>query len=341
MLGPSEAIAAPEPHDIPVSAGISGRATTALIGELGTSRTAGAYVDRESDRLVITVTDEGAGQEVREAGGLARQVRYSDDELNAVTGALNDSISIPGTTWGTDVKANRVEVQADSSVSDADYDRLLKAAGPFGSAVRVSRVEGELRKTISGGNFIESSNGLVECSLGFNVRKKSDPNSLFALTAGHCLRNAYGVADWRNGAGVYIGYEAGGSYPTNDYGLIRHNNAGIGKPGNVYLHDGSYQDITHSRDPFADEYLCSSGWKTGWICGYVLQRNVTTNYGDGNLYGLFRWTNCTEGGDSGGAVFHGDAALGLTSGSMTWNDGCDSLAQPVNEALSWSGTEVY
>ncbi|GHH08485.1 S1 family peptidase [Streptomyces lanatus] len=341
LLSPSDAFAAPDPHDIPVAGGISGRSATALSDELGASRTGGFYVDRETDRLVVNVTDEAAAGEVREAGGIARRVTHSMAELDAVTDAFNKSISIPGTTWGTDVKANRVDVQADATVSAADYARLLRTAEPFGSTVRVTRADGRLEKTISGGNFIESSNGLVDCSLGFNVRKKSDPNSLWFLTAGHCLYKAAGVADWRNGAGVYLGYEAGGSYPANDYGLIRHYNADIGKPGNVYLHNGSYQDITHSRDPGADEYLCSSGWKTGYICGYVLQKNVTANYGDGNVGGLFRWTNCIEGGDSGGPVFHGDAALGLNSGKITWNDGCDSLGQQVNEALAWSGTEVY
>jgi hypothetical protein len=340
---PQEAAAAPsDPHDIPVSAGITGRAATALTGELGPERTGGVYVDRESERLVVTVTDEAAAAEVREAGGVARRVSHSAADLDAVTAAFNESISIPGTTWGTDIKANRVSVEADSRVSDADYARLLRTAEPFGSAVRVTRRDdGELTKTISGGNYISAVGGLIECSLGFNVRDKSDNDSLFFLTAGHCLRAAPGTADWRNGAGSYVGYEVGGSYPTNDFGLIRHYNADISKPGNVYLHNGSYQNITHSRDPGADEYLCSSGFKTGWICGYVLQKNVTVNYGDGNVGGLFRWTNCTERGDSGGPVFHGDAALGINSGNITWNDGCDSLAQPVNEALAWHGMEVY
>ncbi|MDT0347143.1 S1 family peptidase [Streptomyces litchfieldiae] len=325
---------------MPVAGGISGRDATDLAEELGASRTGGVYLDQDRDRLVVTVTDETAASAVREAGGIAEQVTYGAAELDAVTDAFNESVSVPGTTWGTDTEANRINVQADSTVSDADYAELLRVAEPFGSAVHVSRVDGELQETISGGAYIEGGS-LVPCSLGFNVRDKSNPNSLFFLTAGHCTDKTYGAADWRNGNGLYIGYEVGSFYPGADFGLVRHYNADVTKPGNVYLHDGTYQNITHSRDPFADEYLCSSGWKTGHICGYVLQKNVTANYGDGNVTGLFRWTNCIEGGDSGGPVFHGDAALGINSGKLTWNDGCDSLGQPVNEALAWYGMEVY
>lgn len=328
--------AAPQSHDVPVAAGISGKDAKALVADLGASRTGGVYLDRESGRLVIAVTDEAAAKEVTAAGGIADRVTHSTTDLNAVTEALNKSTTTPGTSWGTDPATNQIVVNADSTVSDAEFAKLKKTAEPFGSAVRVARVGGELTPNIAGGNYIATDD--LSCSLGFNVRKKADPNSLYFLTAGHCTVGSSGVADWRDGNGTYIGYDAGGFFPENDFGLVRHYNANVSKPGNVYLHNGSYQDITHSRDPYDGESICRSGYKTGYNCGTVQQLNVTANYSSGPVYGLFTTNICSSGGDSGGPLFHGDAALGLHSGS---NGNCTGYHQPVNEALAWYEVEVY
>jgi hypothetical protein len=310
-----------------------------LVGELGTDRTGGAYLDRATGKVVVNVTDKAAGQEVADAGGVARLVEHSSAELEDATSALNVSVDIPGTTWGTDANTNQVVVQADSTVSAADYAELREKATELGSAVRVQRMEGRIAKTISGGNYIRSDDGL-QCSVGFNVRDKSNNDSLFFLTAGHCTVGATGVSDWRDGNGTYVGYDAGGFYPGNDFGLVRHYNANISKPGNVYEHDGTYQNITHSRDPGDGESICRSGYRTGKKCGTVLDLNVTVNYGDGNVTGLFSSTACSLPGDSGGPVYHGDAALGLHSG---YNESgpCRGYHQKVNEALAWYGMEVY
>jgi streptogrisin D len=158
------------------------------------------------------------------------------------------------------------------------------------------------------------------------------------LTAGHCTVGATGVSDWYNGAGTYFGYDAGGRYPVTDYGLIRHYNASVSKPGNVYIHStGNVQDITHSRDPGDGEAVCLSGWASGGDCGSVQELNVTVNYGDGDVNGLFRSNICRQPGDSGGSIYHNDAALGLHSGGS----GCTAYHQRVNPALAWYGMEVY
>lgn len=310
-----------------------------LVRELGADRTGGAYLDRATGKVVVTITDEAARDEVVEAGGVARVVEHSAAELGDATSALNRDVNIPGTTWGTDAQTNQVVVEADSSVSEAEYASLRKKAAELGSAVRVQRMEGRIAKTISGGNYIRSDDGL-QCSVGFNVRDKSNNDSLFFLTAGHCTVGATGVSDWYDGNDTYVGYDAGGYYPGNDFGLIRHYNANISKPGNVYEHDGTYQNITHSRDPGDGESVCRSGYRTGKECGTVLELNVTVNYGDGNVTGLFSSTACSLPGDSGGPVYHGDAALGLHSGYNT-SGPCRGYHQKVNEALAWYGMEVY
>ncbi|MGW1365395.1 alpha-lytic protease prodomain-containing protein [Streptomyces chartreusis] len=176
LLGSAAAPAQPlqEPHpqaartsqDVPVTGGISGKEARALAGKLGPSRTGGIYLDRKSGRLVIAVTDDAAERDVRDAGGITKRVDHSTADLDAITNTLNESVTTPGTKWGTNGAANRIYVEADSTVSDADFAKLAEIVAPFGSAVHISRTGGRLRTTHSGGNFISAYN--VDCSTAFN-----------------------------------------------------------------------------------------------------------------------------------------------------------------------------
>jgi len=327
---------APAPaHDVQVAGGISGVAATALTDRLGKTRTGGTYLDRESQRLVVTVTDEAAAQAVREAGGIARQVQFSTAHLDSVTATLNTSVSLPGSYWGTNPVTNRIEVRVSSAVPDSEYAEVRRLTASFGPAVDVSRFAGKLQKDLSGGRYIKSDDG-GQCSSGFNVRAKNNPNSLAFLTAGHCT---LGTADndWRDGNATYLGYDDGNFYPERDHGLIRHNNASVGKPGNVYLHNGEYQNITYSRDAAVNEKICHSGYASGYQCGFVTQTGITVNYGDGNVYNLVATSYCRSPGDSGGPVFWQEAAIGIHSGGHD----CVGFYQRVNQALAWYGMEVY
>lgn len=322
------------------SGGISVPAATALAGELGEARTGGVYVDQGTGRTVVTVTDDAAARAVTDAGGLARQVAFSTEELEAVNDEVARAVTTPGTAFGVEVPENQVVIDVDSTVDDATLARIRAATDPHGAAVRIKRHSEALTTMISGGEKVHPrAFQYGSCSVGFNVRKKSDPNSLYMITAGHCTvpTNRDGYRDWENAAHVYIGYTAGGFFPGNDFGLIRHYNAGIAKPGTVYVGDGVYRDITHSRDPGIDEAVCSRGFTSGYTCGRVLARGKTVNYAEGTVTGLIKTNLCRGPGDSGGPLFTGDAALGLLSGGLP----CETYYQPVNEALAWYGVEVY
>ena len=66
------------------------------------------------------------------------------------------------------------------------------------------------------------------------------------------------------------------------------------------------------------------------------------NYAEGTVTGLIRTNVCAEGGDSGGPLFAGTTALGLTSGgSGNCSSGGTTFFQPVNEVLSRYGVSVY
>jgi streptogrisin D len=66
------------------------------------------------------------------------------------------------------------------------------------------------------------------------------------------------------------------------------------------------------------------------------------NYAEGSVSGLIRTNVCAEPGDSGGSLFSGSAAIGLTSGG---NGNCTiggtTYFQPVTEALSVYGVSIY
>lgn len=326
---------------IPVRAGIGSVRADGLAAELGPQRTAGVYFDRKTERMVVTVTDAAAERAVTAAGGVAKRVKHSVEDLNAVRKALDERIDTRGTTWGTAVDDNVINVTADSTVSEVDFAEMVAVLAPFGGAARLTRLAGQLDTSgpVNGGKYMRNGSGGT-CSVGFNVQKKSDPTQKYVITAGHCTVLASGEAKWYNGANVYFGYDAGGRYPGTDYGLIRHNNPVIDKPGNVYWHgSGQVTDITHSRDPGFGEYVCQSGWVLGTYCGTVYELDVTAHYREGNVYGLFRTDHCVSDGDSGGPIFHGGAALGIHSGRNT--SGCIAYHQRVNPALAWYGVEVY
>jgi hypothetical protein len=74
----------------------------------------------------------------------------------------------------------------------------------------------------------------------------------------------------------------------------------------------------------------------------VTATNATVNYAEGTVTGLIKTNVCAEGGDSGGSLFDGAKALGLTSGgSGNCSSGGTTFFQPVTEALSVYGVSVY
>ncbi|MBC3992345.1 trypsin-like serine protease, partial [Streptomyces sp. AC563] len=73
----------------------------------------------------------------------------------------------------------------------------------------------------------------------------------------------------------------------------------------------------------------------------VTALDATVNYQEGTVEGLIQTTVCAEPGDSGGSLFAGDTALGLTSGgSGNCGSGGETFFQPVTEALQATGTQI-
>ncbi|MFE6712662.1 S1 family peptidase [Streptomyces sp. NPDC057695] len=261
--------------------------------------------------------------------------RATTAQLAAADQAVRGA-DVPGTAWYTDQATGKIVLTADSTVSAAEIAKIKKAAGDRAGSLEIKRTHGTFSKLIAGGQAIYAGGG--RCSLGFNVRSGS---TYYALTAGHCTNIG---STWYTNSGntTVLGTRAGSSFPTNDYGIIRHSNASAAD-GRVYLYNGSYRDITGAGNPSVGQSVQRSGSTTGLRSGTVTGLNATVNYGGGDVvYGLIQTNVCAEPGDSGGALFSGTTALGLTSGgSGNCSSGGTTFFQPVTEALSAYGVSVF
>ncbi|MFC7993711.1 S1 family peptidase [Streptomyces pilosus] len=326
----SEVPADAEPRTLSVQA--AGKLASTLARDLGADA-AGTYYDAKSKSLVVNVLDEDAAETVESAGARARVVAHSLAELKSAHTALKQDATIPGTAWVTDPTTNKVVVTADRTVSEAEWAELGKVVDSLGAKAELRRTEGEYKPFVAGGDAITGGGG--RCSLGFNVTKGGEPHF---LTAGHCTDS---VSTWSDSSGGVIGENAASSFPGDDYGLVKYT-ADVDHPSEVNLYDGSTQAISGAAEATVGMQVTRSGSTTQVHSGTVTGLDATVNYGNGDIVnGLIQTDVCAEPGDSGGSLFSGSSAVGLTSGgSGDCASGGTTFFQPVTEALSATDTQI-
>ena len=137
-----------------------------------------------------------------------------------------------------------------------------------------------------------------------------------------------------SGHTTLIGPTVGASFPGNDYALVRYDNAALSHPGGFTVADAT-----------VGETVTRVGSTTGRHSGRVTALNVTVRYRGhpgGTVSGLIQTTVCAEPGDSGGPLFDGTRALGLTSGgSGDCTVGGTTFFQPVREAAQAFGVTIF
>ncbi|NUR97128.1 MAG: S1 family peptidase [Kribbellaceae bacterium] len=239
--------------------------------------------------------------------------------LSAAQAAVEKS-GVRGVAWYTDASTGKVVVTADSTVSAKDLASLQR------DGVQVNRSNGVFKPLLAAGDAIYG--GQYRCSLGFNVQKGG---SYYFLTAGHCGKVAktwYTNANHSTLIGPTIGY----SFPGNDYALVQYTNTSLSHPGGFT-----------AANAFVGESVTRKGSTTGIHSGKVTALNVTVRYSSGGkVGGLIQTTVCAEPGDSGGPLYDGTKALGITSGgSGDCTSGGTTFFQPVTEAASAYGVTVY
>lgn len=321
--GSAEAAPSASPLNVRAATAVAARMAT-LLGD----RTVGSFYDQAGSRLVVTVTDPAAADQVRAAGVTPKLVSYRASQLKAVTAELGRSARIAGTAWRVDPRTGQVLVTADSSVSGTDLAKLDSVVHGFGAKARLARTSARLRPLISGGDAIWGQG--LRCSLGFNVHDANGSPAL--LTAGHC-----GVAtnDWwaDSGNSQHIATTQAANFPGTDYSWAAYD-SGVDAPSAV----NTGQEITAAGDATVGETVTRSGSTSGVHTGTVTALDATVNYQEGSVSGLIDTDVCAEPGDSGGAMFDGSTALGLTSGgSGDCQSGGETFFQPVPAALSAYG----
>jgi streptogrisin B len=247
-------------------------------------------------------------------------------QLSALSSAVDRS-GVDGISWYADTATGRVVVTADASVSAAELATLKRAAGAKAGALRIDRTAGVFSPLLSAGDAIYG--GQYRCSLGFNVVSGS---TYYFLTAGHCGSL---VSTWYTNSGhtTLIGPTINYSFPGNDYALVRYDNTSLTHPGGYSV-----------ADAVVGEKVTRDGSTTGVHTGTVTALNVSVRYSGhpgGRVDGLIQTTVCAEGGDSGGPLYDGTKALGLTSGgSGNCSTGGTTFFQPVREAVNVYGVTM-
>jgi streptogrisin B len=253
---------------------------------------------------------------------------FSSSQLAAASSSVLKA-DVAGTAWYTDPASGKLVVKVDERVSKADIQKLKDSAGANAGALEIKHAKGIFKPLLSGGDTIQTDSW--RCSLGFNVHSGS---TYYFLTAGHCTA---GAGTWYNSSGTTVGQTAGSTFPgSGDYGIVKYA-SGIAHPGTV----GS-QTITSAATPSVGASVTRRGSTTGIHSGKVTGLNATVDYGsEGVVTGLIDTTVCAEPGDSGGPLYGGTTAYGLTSGgSGDCSSGGETFFQPVTEALSAYGVSL-
>jgi streptogrisin B len=277
--------------------------------------------------LVATLGAIAVGLFALPTGAAAAPQAYTASALSAVNNAVERS-GVEGIAWYTDAATGRVVVTADSSVSRAEIATLKRAVGANAGALRIEHAAGVFTPLLSAGDAIYG--GKYRCSLGFNVVSGS---TYYFLTAGHCGSLA---STWYTNSShtTLIGPTIAYSFPGNDYALVRYDNTSLSHPGGYTV-----------ADAFVGESVTRKGSTTGTHSGTVTALNVTVRYvghPGGTVSGLIQTTVCAEPGDSGGPLYDGTKALGLTSGgSGDCTSGGTTFFQPVREAANAYGVTIY
>ncbi|MEU9486140.1 S1 family peptidase, partial [Streptomyces decoyicus] len=220
---------------------------------------------------------------------------------------------------------------AAGGAGDAAAGGAGDAAGGAGGAGDGGQAAGPV-----GGSAIFGGN--ARCSLGFNVTVKGAPAF---LTAGHCGNDSKTwTAD--QGGSQPLGTVADSKFPKTDFALVTYDDTAAKPQSAVDLGNGSTQEITKAAEAAVGMKVQRSGSTTGLHDGTVTGLDATVNYGNGDIVdGLIQTDVCAEPGDSGGAMFSDDSAVGLTSGgSGDCTAGGETFFQPVTDALKATGAEI-
>lgn len=257
----------------------------------------------------------------------------SHASLGQVKASLERAIPFAGTAFGVDNVRGQVVLSVDSTVTGARLESVQRKAARFGAQVRLVRAPGVFRPLAIGGDAIYGAR--YRCSLGFNVVSGT---THYFLTAGHCGKSE---AKWwtSSSQSTFLGDTVSYSFPGKDYALVKYSSTVTSYPSAAGTTNNT---ISSAANAFVGESVTRDGSTTGIHSGTVQALNVTVRYqGGGKVSGMIQTSVCSEPGDSGGPLYDGSKAIGLTSGgSGDCRSGGTTFFQPVTAALSAYGVQI-
>jgi streptogrisin D len=285
----------------------------------------------------------GAGAIAVAALAVTLPQAYASDDQSAPqtmsvqdgTAMLWDEARMPGTAWSVNPETNQIEVLADSTIDSQEWDKLESTVDSMGNVASLKRTSGEFQLFAAGGDAIFAEGS--RCSLGFNVTTAEGTPGF--LTAGHCGVAFEQWSDTEGGAPIATIQQA--TFPGDgDFAIAAYDDPATEAPSTV--NTGSEQvEITGAAEATEGMAVQRMGSTTGLHDGTVTGLNATVTYPEGTVTGLIQTDVCAEPGDSGGALFSGDQAVGLTSGgSGDCTSGGETFFAPVTTALAATGATL-
>jgi streptogrisin C len=297
-------------------------AEPALRAQLGAAF-GGLWVAGDAAGFTVGVTDVALSATIEKAGGRAQPARRSERRLTAARDALDKGSRPPGVhAVFVDLPTNTVVVRADPTALDAAR-AFVTASGVDGDAVRVEASTAVYRTMYD----IRGGDNFGGCSVGFAVLGGF-------VTAGHCSSVNNPTVGYN---GVAAGVTRGSVWPGRDHAFVQTNAAWTPQPL-VNNFNGGVVQVAGAQDAPVGAAVCRSGRTTGWHCGTILRRGVSTLVGDASgavwVYNQVTTTACAEPGDSGGPLLAGNQGQGmLTAGSGNCTSGGETSFQTLREAL--------
>lgn len=300
---------------------------------------AGTWLERDAAgdyRSILGVTDRKATDRMRLSADEVRVLRHSLAELDAAQSQLNQAQRLLAASgmrkegprvqaWNVDLPNNGIVLTIDPGAQEAAIE-LIARSGIEPKMVRIvtSAQRPKPQHDLRGGDRYLTPNSW--CSMGFSAFKGNTPGF---VTAGHCGTVNTAV---RGGNESPIGHFAYSTFPSADHAWVQNVQPNIWHilPW-VYNYAGVDIDVRGGLEAPVGAAVCRSGYKTGYRCGVVRDKNVTVDYGPqyGIIYGMTRSTACSGGGDSGGAVITPSAeAQGVHSGGHFFEGRDDNCGDP-------------
>lgn len=292
----------------------------------------GAWLSADGNTLYVATNSKQARQQIVDRGAVPVVVAYSETDLRKMQARIDVLLGHQIMETYVDVAANAVVVQLPVEAMDAVRNQLVNDKLVDINAVRLvaGTQHPTLMMSVHGGNRFDIV-GVGACSVGFAVAGGF-------VTAGHC---GYQGASTVGPSGTF----AGSSFPGNDYAWVRVAD-GETPEGYVNNYAGGRLRVGGDAPATVGASVCRSGATTGFRCGQLQARDVTTIFTLPSgvavaVSGLIRTNACAARGDSGGPLLAGNQAQGVLSGGTgDCSSGGTTYFQPVSEILATYGLQL-